>query len=65
MSTATAHPIPEQRPDPALTTIDRPLSELLREGRRDLVVELLATAVLDLLLVEDERERGQNSDATR
>jgi hypothetical protein len=54
-----------QPQDPAPTTIDRPLSELLREGRRDLVVELLATAVLDLLLVEEGGERSWNSDATR
>jgi len=64
MSTATAHPIPDQRTTPTTAVTDGTMP-LLREARRQVVIDVLATAVLDLLLAEDERDGSENNDATR
>ncbi|OGB77208.1 MAG: hypothetical protein A2496_23945 [Burkholderiales bacterium RIFOXYC12_FULL_60_6] len=64
MSTATEHPIPSQRTNPAAESADGSIP-LPREALRQIVIDVLATAVIDLLLAEHEHHESEVNDATR
>jgi len=64
MSTATEHPIPDQRTYPAAEPADGSIP-LPREARRQIVIDVLAAAVIDLLLAEHDHPENEVNDAAR